>query len=328
MNERLLAWFQAHPNEFVSGEEISRELNISRTAVWKHINRLRAKGFEFEAVPKLGYRLLQQPTRLDEISLLTQLKTQTLGRQIRIVGRTESTQNEALKWAENGAREGALVIAEEQTGGRGRRGRIWHSPPGKGIWMSMVLTPRIPLHFTPHLTLLTAVAICRAIKRIVPVPVGIKWPNDLLIHERKVCGILLESQAEDERLVRVIAGIGISVNLDEQDYPDNLRHIATSLKREYGQEIDRATLLAEICLELEQLYKLYEEQGFGPIRTLWEAQSVTIGREVSVATPYGDVTGTAQGLDESGALVLLGQDGQYRKVFSGDVHFTSEGTTF
>ncbi|MGZ9584073.1 biotin--[acetyl-CoA-carboxylase] ligase [Paenibacillus marinisediminis] len=324
MNDRLLAWFQERPNEYISGEEISRELQISRTAVWKHINRLRAKGFDFEATPKLGYRLVQQPTRLDEISLLSKLKTERFGRQVRVLSRTDSTQNEALAWAQDGTEEGALVIAEEQVSGRGRQGRSWFSPPGKGIWMSMVMKPRIPLQFTPHLTLLTAVAVCRAIKRVVNVPIGIKWPNDLLIENRKVCGILLESSAEDERLVNVIAGIGIDVNIDERDYPEHLLDIATSLKREAGHEIDRATLLAEILLEWEQLYKLYEEQGFGPIRTIWEANSVMIGRHVQLKTPYGEAAGTAQGLDESGALVLLGPEGLYQKVFSGDVRFTDE----
>ncbi|MFW5435737.1 biotin--[acetyl-CoA-carboxylase] ligase [Paenibacillus apiarius] len=322
MSDRLLEWFQDHPGEYISGEEISRHLHITRTAVWKQINRLRAKGYEFEAAPKLGYRLVQSPTRLDEIVLLTKLKTKKLGRQIRMLEKTESTNNVAAQWAKQGAEEGAIVIAEEQLRGRGRHGRSWHSPAGKGIWMSLVLKPRIPLQFTPHLTLLSAVALCRAMKRLTHADLGIKWPNDILIDGKKVCGILLESFAEDERLVHVIAGIGISVNLDEADYPPELQPIATSLKAASGREVDRAALLAECLLELEQLYQLYEEQGFGPIRTLWEAQSVTIGRSLSVETPYGIVHGVAQGLDESGALVLAGEDGSFRKVFSGDVHFT------
>ena len=312
MNDRMLAWFQERPNEYISGEQISRELNISRTAVWKQINRLRTKGYEFEAAPKLGYRLVQQPTKLDEISLLKLLKTERFGRQIRMLSTTESTQNEAYHWAESGASEGALVIAEEQTAGRGRRGRPWYSPPGKGIWMSMVMKPLIPLQFTPHLTLLTAVAVCRAIKRINAVNIGIKWPNDLLIEKRKVCGILLESVAEDERLISVIAGIGIDVNIDASDYPDSLLDIATSLKRETGQEVDRAAVIAD------------EEQGFGPIRTLWEANSIMVGRQVNIQSPYGEVSGTAQGLDDSGALIVVGAGGVYQKVFSGDIQFSDE----
>lgn len=322
MSDQLLSWFKEHPGEFISGEEISRRLDISRTAVWKQINRLRSKGYEFEAVPKLGYRLVQMPTQLDELSLLAKLKTSKLGRQLRIIARTESTQNEAAAWAQHGAADGAVIIAEEQTGGRGRQGKSFHSPAGKGIWMSLILRPQIPLQFTPQLTLLSAVALCRAMKRMTEVDLGIKWPNDILYEDKKVCGILTESSAEDERLVHVIAGVGISVNLEEHDYPEELRSKVTSLKIASGKEIDRASLLAECLFELEQLYKLYVEQGFAPIRTLWEAQSVTIGRSLSVTTPNGIVSGVAQGLDDSGALIVLGEDGCYRKIFSGDVHFT------
>ncbi|KJB87013.1 biotin [Paenibacillus sp. E194] len=322
MSDQLLAWFNEHPGEFISGEEISRRLDISRTAVWKQINRLRSKGYEFEAVPKLGYRLVQMPTQLDELSLLAKLKTSKLGQQLRIIARTESTQNEAAVWALEGAADGAVIIAEEQTGGRGRQGKSFHSPAGKGIWMSLILRPQIPLQFTPQLTLLSAVALCRAMRRMTEVDLGIKWPNDILYEDKKVCGILTESSAEDERLVHVIAGVGISVNLEEHDYPEELRSKVTSLKIASGKEIDRASLLAECLFELEQLYKLYVEQGFAPIRTLWEAQSVTIGRSLSVTTPNGIVSGVAQGLDDSGALIVLGEDGCYRKIFSGDVHFT------
>jgi BirA family transcriptional regulator, biotin operon repressor / biotin---[acetyl-CoA-carboxylase] ligase len=322
MSDQLLAWFNEHPGEFISGEEISRRLDISRTAVWKQINRLRSKGYEFEAVPKLGYRLVQMPTQLDELSLLAKLKTSKLGQQLRIIARTESTQNEAAVWALEGAADGAVIIAEEQTGGRGRQGKSFHSPAGKGIWMSLILRPQIPLQFTPQLTLLSAVALCRAMRRMTEVDLGIKWPNDILYEDKKVCGILTESSAEDERLVHIIAGVGISVNLEEHDYPEELRSKVTSLKIASGKEIDRASLLAECLFELEQLYKLYVEQGFAPIRTLWEAQSVTIGRSLSVTTPNGIVSGVAQGLDDSGALIVLGEDGCYRKIFSGDVHFT------
>lgn len=322
MSDLLLAWFKEHPGEFISGEEISRRLDISRTAVWKQINRLRSKGYEFEAVPKLGYRLVQMPTQLDELSLLAKLKTSKLGHQLRIIARTESTQNDAAVWALEGAEDGAVIIAEEQTGGRGRQGKSFHSPAGKGIWMSLILRPQIPLQFTPQLTLLSAVALCRAMKRMSEVDLGIKWPNDILYEDKKVCGILTESSAEDERLFHVIAGVGISVNLEEHDYPEELRSKVTSLKIASGKEIDRASLVAECLFELEQLYKLYVEQGFAPIRTLWEAQSVTIGRSLSVTTPNGIVSGVAQGLDDSGALIVLGEDGCYRKIFSGDVHFT------
>ncbi|MGG4396788.1 biotin--[acetyl-CoA-carboxylase] ligase [Paenibacillus thiaminolyticus] len=322
MNQQLLDWFREHPGQYISGEELSRRLQITRTAVWKQINVLRAKGYAFDAVPKLGYRLVAQPTRLDEAALLNKLASGTFGNRLRIVEKTESTQNEAAAWAKEGVPEGAVVLAEEQTGGRGRQGHVWHSPAGKGVWMSIVLRPRIPLPYTPHLTLLGAVAMFRAMKKLTSAPLGIKWPNDILADGKKVAGILLESAAEDERLLYVIAGIGISVNLDPADFPEELQERATSLKIVTGQEVDRASLVAACLQELEQLYRLYEEEGFAPIGTLWEAQSITLGRQVTIETPQGLLQGIAEGLDESGALLLRDKTGTVQKVFSGDVHFS------
>lgn len=322
MNQQLLDWFREHPDQYISGEELSRRLQITRTAVWKQINVLRAKGYAFDAVPKLGYRLVTQPTRLDEAALLSKLAPGTFGNRLRILEKTESTQNEAAAWAKEGVPEGAVVLAEEQTGGRGRQGHVWHSPAGKGVWMSIVLRPRIPLPYTPHLTLLSAVAMFRAMKRLTSAPLGIKWPNDILADGKKVAGILLESAAEDERLLYVIAGIGISVNLDNADFPEEFQERATSLKIVTGQEVDRASLVAACLQELEQLYRLYEEEGFAPIRTLWEAQSITLGRQMTVDTPQGPLQGVVVGLDESGALLLKDKTGTVQKVFSGDVHFS------
>ncbi|WP_374018715.1 biotin--[acetyl-CoA-carboxylase] ligase [Paenibacillus thiaminolyticus] len=322
MNQQLLDWFREHPGQYISGEELSRRLQITRTAVWKQINVLRAKGYAFDAVPKLGYRLVAQPTRLDEAALLSKLAPGNFGNRLRIVEKTESTQNEAAAWAKEGVPEGAIVLAEEQTGGRGRQGHLWHSPAGKGVWMSIVLRPRIPLPYTPHLTLLGAVAMFRAMKKLTAAPLGIKWPNDILADGKKVAGILLESAAEDERLLYVIAGIGISVNLDAADFPEELQERATSLKIMTGREVDRASLVAACLQELEQLYRLYEEEGFAPIRTLWEAQSITLGRQVTIETPQGPLQGIAEGLDESGALLLRDKMGTVQKVFSGDVHFS------
>lgn len=322
MNQQLLDWFREHPGQYISGEELSRRLQITRTAVWKQINVLRAKGYAFDAVPKLGYRLVAQPTRLDEAALLSKLASGTFGNRLRILEKTESTQNEAAAWAKEGVPEGAVVLAEEQTGGRGRQRHVWHSPAGKGVWMSIVLRPRIPLPYTPHLTLLGAVAMFRAMTKLTSAPLGIKWPNDILADGKKVAGILLESAAEDERLLYVIAGIGISVNLDEADFPQELQKRATSLKAVTGQEVDRASLVAACLQELEQLYRLYEEEGFAPIGTLWEAQSITLGRQVTIQTPQGPLQGIAEGLDESGALLLRDKTGTVQKVFSGDVHFS------
>lgn len=318
----LLDIFLEQPGQFLSGEEISKRLNISRTAVWKQINKLRSAGYEFEALPRLGYRMTEKPEPLDP-NMLSACVTNTncsFGEQIEVLRSTNSTQEDARQLAEKGAPEGTLVIAEEQTGGRGRMGKKFYSPFGKGIWMSMILRPTQPLHLTQQLTLLTGVAVRRAIQKTTGVEAGIKWPNDLLIDGKKVCGILLESATEDDVVKYCIAGIGISVNLKEEDYPDELKSIATSLRMASGgHNINRNELICSILNEMESLYGLYNEQGFEPIASLWEASSVTLNREVSVHSSRGIMNGTAAGLHSSGALLVKNGDGELIPVFSGDI---------
>ncbi|MFK7695729.1 biotin--[acetyl-CoA-carboxylase] ligase [Paenibacillus sp. HJGM_3] len=319
MNDRILAIFEQHADEFVSGEQLSEMLQCSRTAIWKHIQALKEAGYEFEAVSRRGYRLLRQPDRWSAVKLLAALKTRTMGRRLKLLDEVDSTQTVAHQLALEGADEGTLVVAEQQLAGRGRMGKAWHSPKGKGIWMSLVLRPTIPMHFTPQLTLLTAVAVCRAIRKLAGVPAAIKWPNDILIEGRKVCGILLESVAEDERLRYVIAGIGISVNLEQDDYPDELRPIATSLRLAAGREIDRIALLTLVLEEFEALYTLYHEHGFEPIRTSWEALTMSLGGQVRANTAKGTITGTALAIDEMGALIVETEAGDTIKLYSAEI---------
>lgn len=315
----MLDILREHRGSYISGEEISRRLSISRTAVWKQINKLREEGYEFEAVSRKGYRLVFAPDKLEEGDVLEGLQTKSFGRHLNLMEVTSSTQEAARLLAEEGAPEGTLVIAEEQTGGRGRQGKRWYSPARKGIWMSLLLRPQRPLSFAPQLTLLTAVAVCRAIRKVTGVDAGIKWPNDLLVQGKKICGILIESVGEDERIKYCIAGIGIDVNVELEELPPELHKVATSLKIESGQTQSRATLISAVMNELEQLYNLYEEEGFAPIGHLWEALSVTLGKRVTVKTPRGETEGTAEALDESGALVLLDDTGNHITIFSGYV---------
>ncbi|WP_123040768.1 biotin--[acetyl-CoA-carboxylase] ligase [Cohnella candidum] len=314
----LLSLLEAEAGAFVSGEEISRQLGVSRTAVWKQIRKLEAEGYEIEAVPRLGYRLNGRPSRLSLQELLPKLVTREFGRRLKLFDDVGSTQDELRKLAEEGAPQGTLVVAERQTQGRGRMGRSWLSPAGKGVWMSLLLRPEIPLPLTPQLTLLAAVALSRAIARVVPLEIGIKWPNDLLVNGKKISGILLESSAEDERLKYVIVGMGISANLDPEDYPEELLDKAVSLKMASGQTIDRSRLIAAVMDEFERLYDLYRDRGFAPIRSLWEAHSVTLGRPAVLRTPQGTVEGVPVSLDESGGLKVRLANGETKTVFSAE----------
>ncbi|APO46510.1 biotin--[acetyl-CoA-carboxylase] ligase [Paenibacillus xylanexedens] len=322
-HEDLLHMLLNAEGRFVSGEEISRNLSISRTAVWKHVNKLRDMGYEFEAVSRKGYRLVTKPDSIDATGLQLALDTTVFGRKAVLLTSTLSTQGDVLKLAEQGQAEGAVVIAEEQTGGRGRFGRQWFSPPGKGIWMSVLLRPDLPLQHTPQLTLLTGVAVCRAVRACSGADAGIKWPNDVLIDGRKVCGILLESTVEDHEVRYCIAGIGVDVNFDPEDYPEDLTTIATSLKMETGQSVDRTKLTAAILTELEQLYFLYQKEGFGVISALWEALSVSMNREITVTNPHGVIEGKAIGLDPSGALIVEKHDGELTLIISGEISWKS-----
>ncbi|MNB72279.1 Bifunctional ligase/repressor BirA [compost metagenome] len=238
---------------------------------------------------------------------------------LRRVDTVVSTQEAAKELAEQGAPEGTAVMAEEQTGGRGRQGRRWHSPKGKGIWMSVVLRPSIPLQLTPQLTLLAGAAVCSAIRRETGVEAGIKWPNDLLVNGRKLCGILLESCVGPSGLQYTIAGIGISANLAEEDYPEELRKIGTSLLIESGRETEREELARAVLKELETLYGVYLEQGLDPIAALWSEQSVTLGRRVMLRTPEGPQEGTAVRLEEDGGLVVLRTDGETETLYAGEI---------
>lgn len=319
MSERVLKLFLQHNDKFISGEELARQLDMSRTAVWKHIRTLRQQGYEFEAIPRVGYRLVARPARLETVALMAHMQTDIFGQHIHLLEQTDSTQTVARRLIADGdTPEGTLVIAEQQTAGRGRHGRPWHSPAGKGIWMSLVTYPKIPPQYCSQLTLLAAVAVTRAIKKRHSIDVGIKWPNDLLINGKKICGILLESSIEGESVRYVIVGIGISANIRQEDYPEDLRDKATSILNESGHEVDRQLLICDTMHQFEQLYTIYQEQGFSPIKLLWESLSVSLDQTVRVQTHEGVIEGVAESVDDYGALVVRTPDGLVR-VYSGEV---------
>ncbi|MEW4370271.1 biotin--[acetyl-CoA-carboxylase] ligase [Paenibacillus kandeliae] len=321
-DEQLLELLTARPGEYISGEEISRLMSVSRTAIWKGINRLKEQGYEFDSVSRKGYRIVRYPDRFDEVSLRLQLSKRTSwGQPLHLLDTIGSTQDVARELAEQGAIEGTLVIAEEQTAGRGRQGRRFHSPPGRGVWMTVVMRPQQPLQYTSQLTLLAAVAICRALRNVSGLDIGIKWPNDLLIDGRKVCGILVESAAEDGYVRYALAGFGIDVNLAPEDLPEDVRPVATSLRIQRGEPVDRTEVVTAIMSELESLYELYNREGFAHIAALWEALAFAIGSPVTVKTLQGSLQGIARGLGPNGELLLEHADGQILPVYSGEVGF-------
>ena len=316
---KLMEAFTNHPDDYLSGQELANLLGCSRTAIWKHIEGLRKDGFILEAVRKKGYRIIGVPEKIVSDKILFGLNTSFVGKNIHFEESVDSTQNIAQKLALDGAKEGTLVLAEEQLGGRGRLERIWHSPKYKGIWMSLILRPNIPMMKAPQLTLLTAVAVVQGIQEVTGVQADIKWPNDLLINGKKLTGILTEVQADSDRIHSLIIGIGINVNQQLEDYPDELQDIATSLYIETKNSWDRSNIIQEIMRHMEKLYILYLEKGFYPIKLLWESYSVSIGKKVIASTLNGSLKGTAKGITEDGVLLLEDETGTVHSIYSADI---------
>lgn len=319
LRTKLLQAFADKPDEYLSGQELAEVLGCSRTAIWKHIEELRKDGFVLEAIRKKGYRILEVPHKMIPDEIMYGLETIHFGRNIHYEETVDSTQRIAQRLAYDGAQEGTIVIAEEQLGGRGRFERAWHSPKYKGIWMSIILRPKVPIMQTPQLTLLMAVAAVKGIEQATGCEPGIKWPNDLLINGKKVSGILTELQADSDRIHSLIIGIGINVNLEPSDYPAELLDTATSLFIETGKEWDRATIVQSILLELEKLYAIYLENGFYPIKLLWESYAVSIGKRVKATTLNGTLVGIAKGITEQGVLLLEDDEGEIHTIYSADI---------
>lgn len=251
--EKILG-FLRNNSGYVSGEELSERLDVSRTAVWKNINALRSSGYEIESVTNRGYRLISRPDLLTKEEITAGLSTAFLAKEIYYQESVDSTNEEAKRQAMHGAPNGSLFIAEEQTGGKGRLGRIWRSPRGSGLWFSILLRPSSLPEQIASLTLLAGLAVCTAIRSKTGCTAMIKWPNDVVIGSKKVCGILTEMAAEIDRVDYVIMGIGINVN--NESFPEELQIKGTSLYLETGASVARAELLCEILKELERLLVL------------------------------------------------------------------------
>ena len=319
IRKKLLQAFSQADGEFISGQKIAEITGASRTAVWKHIEGLRQDGYELEAVPRKGYRILSVPDKMSADSIRLQLQTKTFGQHIHYVESIDSTQKMAKELANGDAVEGTLVIADEQSSGRGRMARKWSSPKGKGVWMSLIMKPNIPLMQAPQLTLLTAVAVAQGIEEAIAIRPQIKWPNDILIDGKKVTGILTEMQAESDRIHSIIIGIGINVNQTERDFPEELQDIATSLYLQTNQIQSREKVINAVLTRLEWLYELYVREGFAPIKELWESFAISVGKMITATTPQKKIVGEALGITDDGVLLMKDAQGVIHSIYSADI---------
>lgn len=332
MKKELLEHFYRLPEQYVSGEKLSRRLHCTRAAVWKTIEELRKEGYHIEAVPNRGYRLLAAPDKLVPHELQARLSSRWAGCRIHSFDRLSSTQQKAYELAKEGAPSGTVIVAEEQTGGRGRLGRTWHSPPGTGIWLSLILRPAVALDQLPQLTLITAVALVDAIRAgfrpdedvLPPEAVRIKWPNDVyvLLEDRgrkKVCGILTEVHAEMDRVHTCIVGVGMNVNQTAGDFPPEIQDKATSLALATGRPWHRVSLAVRFLEQFETWYETFAQGGFSAVKSAWEERALPVGTPIQIQLQDRRVQGTYDGLTEQGALRFRLRDGQVLTVHSGDV---------
>ncbi|MGQ9512087.1 biotin--[acetyl-CoA-carboxylase] ligase [Thermodesulfitimonas sp.] len=300
---------------FISGAELSSALGVSRCAVWKHIKALREDGFEIAGSPRRGYRLLKVPDALYP-PLFLPLVQGNFGRPYYFYPVVSSTNDIAKELARQGAPEGTLVVAEEQTGGRGRLGRAWHSPPG-GLWFSLILRPPVSPAATQSLPVLLSLAVSDGLAAFPLPPVEVKWPNDIMYQGKKVGGILVELGAEAEAVHFVVAGGGLNVNITS--FPAPLQKTATSLQKLAGEALSRPQLLSTILTAAERYYSRWCREGFAPFREDYERRLCLLGREVEICFGGSVTRGTVVGVDPEGHLVLASPDGTKRRFVGGEV---------
>ncbi len=303
---------------YISGQELCEKFGVSRTAIWKVINQLKEEGYEIEAVRNKGYILKGSADVLSKEELESTIHTKWAGENVVFFEETVSTNNEIRSLAEQGAPHGTLAVAEKQLGGKGRRGRVWTSPAGVGIWMSMLLRPQIDPLAASMLTLVMALAAKKGIEISTGLKSEIKWPNDLVLNKKKICGILTEMSTELMEIQYVIPGIGINVN--QKDFPDDIKATATSLYIESGKIQKRSEIIAAIMEVFEGYYDTFiKTQDMSGLIEEYNANLVNLGNEVCVLDPAGEFRGVSEGINKEGALLVRLADGTLKEIISGEV---------
>ncbi|SEV84426.1 biotin--[acetyl-CoA-carboxylase] ligase [[Clostridium] fimetarium] len=305
-------------DKYISGQSICDELGISRTAVWKYMNQLKEDGYGIEATQNKGYNITKYPDVLTEVELGSLFETAFFGNKIYFYDEIDSTNNEAKKKAEDGAKQGTLVIAECQNGGRGRRGKKWISPSGSGIWMSFVLKPTIHPYGASMITLVAALSVVSALKNIKGLECNIKWPNDIVANGKKICGILTEMSSELDAVNYVIIGIGININSTEFD--EEISDIASSVFLETGLTIKRSQVVADFAKYFEKYYSIFmQTQDLRGLIDEYNGLLVNVGKEVKINNINSQFIGNAIGINDKGELLVKKQDGSVEKVIAGEV---------
>ena len=321
---KVLTFLQTHNTEYLSGQDLSDVLRISRVAVWKHIKKIQELGYTVESKQKLGYKLTKNSDALLPWEITSGLKTKTIGQQAFYFDSTDSTQNQALKMAEEPENNGAIIVAEKQTGGRGRSGRKWVSPKG-GIWFSVILHPRFDISVTTLFPIASALALSIALEKTFKISPELKWPNDITIKGKKLAGMLVDVSLESNKIENLVLGVGINFDVDAKQIEKNLKNTpnfygVVSLN-ELKTNIRPVELVQSFLIELEKIYKLLETKQTKKIISEWTKRSSTIGKNVKLNTIDGEIKGKAVRIDEDGALVVSNNKNMDR-VIAGDIIHT------
>lgn len=314
--DKILCYLKKNEGRFISGEELCKLFNISRTAIWKSINILRNEGYVIESLHKSGYMLKESPDILSYLEIAPFLNTNFIGRNYLHKNLISSTNDYAKEYA-NYYDDGTVIVAERQESGKGRLGRKWLSNESNGIWMSIILKPNLNPHDVVSLTQVAAISVVNAIEENTICKAGIKWPNDIIINDKKVCGILTEMSSEIDKINYIIVGIGLNVNISL--FPDDISNKATSLMIELSEKIDRKKLLASILNNFEKFYSIFLRFGFNSVRDMCKKYSITIGRDVIIKANNIEYTGYAVDIDNDGNLIVETKNYGVKKVLSGDV---------
>lgn len=304
-------------DKFVSGEQLSKSLGITRAALWKKIKTLREKGFRIDAVSAKGYKITKSPEF--SIEELNTLITDTIWKEIFFFEDIDSTNTTAMELAEKGFTHGVVVLADSQSKGKGRRGRIWFSPSKSSIYMSVILNPGIEPKDATLLTLLAAIACAQAIRNTTGLDIKIKWPNDITLNGKKLGGILTEIKSDTEKIAFAVIGIGININIAPEKFPVDIKAIATSISEHTGATHSRTLIIAEILKNIERWYNAMAKGEYQTIISGWKKLTSTLGKRVSINANQKTITGFAEDIDNDGALILKLDSGSTAKINSGDL---------
>lgn len=320
VREGILTALRQNDGIWVSGQALSESLNVSRTAIWKHIKNLSEEGYDIESHPKKGYRISGPADVLTPEEVRLNLSTKVFGQQHYLYFREiDSTNNRAKILAGEGYPEGTVVVADMQTAGRGRRGRSWYSPSNQGIYVSIILRPALPPREIARISLVAAVAAAETLREGFGLDALIKWPNDILVDHKKIGGILSEAVIDTLGLDFVVVGIGLNINNDLSQFPADLRMPATSLMAEKSHPVARVKILQHLLSSLEEDYRQLLAGGFEAILARARALSMVIGQEVRLETADGFVVGRAVDINADGYLMVVSPDGSVQAVMSGEI---------